>query len=103
MIMNSDGVLFYEVCQLFEALNRITKTASNKRANINGDTGSSLYLTKVSKKQIHKLISEWFLNIQPGALLSVFRLLVPEVKMILNFDIHRVLKFYRRTLKESII
>lgn len=78
--MNSDSALFFEVCQLFEELNIITLSATSKRTNIQGDTGSSYYLTKEVKKQVHQIISNWFTKFNSGSLLSIFRLLVPEVK-----------------------
>lgn len=84
--MNSDSAFFFEVCQLFEELNTITLPATSKRTNIQSDIGSSYYLTKEVKKQVHQIISKWFTKFNSGSLLSMFRLLVPEVKN-RNFNI----------------
>ena len=78
--MNSDNALFYEVCQLFEDLNNVTLPATSKRTKVEGDIGSSYYLAKDVKRQVHQIISKWFTKFNSGTLLSVFRLLVPEVK-----------------------
>ena len=78
--MNSDNSLFFEACQLFEELSTITLSATSKRTNIQGDIGSSYYLTKEIKKQVHQIISKWFTKFNSGTLLYIFRLLVPEVK-----------------------
>lgn len=101
MNSNFDSALFFEVCQLFEELNIITLPATSKRANIQGDTGSIYYLTKEVKKKVHQILSKWFTKFNSGSLLSVFRLLVPEVKnkrIIVNFD-----PIFRRTWAEFII
>lgn len=77
--MNSDTALFHEVCQLFEELNHITGPASAKRANKSRDTESSLFLSKENKKQVYRSINTWFSKFNSGSLISLFRLLVPEV------------------------
>lgn len=77
--MNSDNAKFFHVCELFEELNKITMSASSKRTTIAVDTGSSLYLTKELKRQVHSTISNWFTKFNSGSLLPLFRLLVPEV------------------------
>lgn len=78
--MNSDNAKFIHVCELFEELNKVTTSATSKRTHLEGDTGSSLYLTKESKNQIHSTISNWFTQFNSGSILSIFRLLVPEVR-----------------------
>ena len=87
--MNSDAVLFYEMCQLFEELNNVTKSATSKRISVSNDTGSSYYLTKDIKKQVHQIISKWFSKFSSGNLLAIFRLLVPEV---FNYIMREILK-----------
>lgn len=78
-IMNSDAVLFLEICLLFEELEIITKPATSKRVNLSNDTSGSLYLTKDHKKQVYNAICRWFSKFNSGNLLAIFRLLVPEV------------------------
>ena len=95
--MNTDTILFRELCQLFEDLARITNSVTSKRISASNDTGSSYYLTKEHKKQVHNVISNWFSKFNSGNLLAIFRLLVPEV---LNFLAHeKCLLKCRRTLE----
>ena len=86
--MNSDNFLFFEMCQFFEQLSQITNSATEKRTNLSSETGSSIYLTKEAKRQVHQIISQWFSKFKTGSLLSIFRLLVPEVYLYLYFHFH---------------
>lgn len=85
--MNSDTVLFHEICQLFDELDHITSPATSKRISPTSDTGSSYYLTKEVKKQVHQAISKWFAKFDGGNLLALFRLLVPEVHKIFSISV----------------
>lgn len=79
--MNSDESQFFEVCKLFEELGSLTLPATSKRTNLESDTGSLYYLTKETKIRVYQIISKWFTKFNSGSLLSIFRLLVPEVHL----------------------
>lgn len=67
-----------------------------------GDTGSSLYLSKEVRRQVYQIISDWFSKFNSGSLLPIFRLLVPEVMHpVINNAIGLI--HVRRTLEEFII
>lgn len=83
--MNSDTVLFKEICQLFEELDSITQSATSKRISASNDIGSCYYLTKELKKQVYNVISRWFSKFNAGNLLAIFRLLVPEVCYVISW------------------